>query len=75
MLGTVLALSVLGVLTLELFFIVSLVGFLVVVELTAPVAVSPRWRVRLRWLVLLGLALFGYVIVDRILETAPSGVF
>ena len=37
-LATVLALSLLGSLTLELVFVVSLIGFLVLVELTAPFA-------------------------------------
>ena len=43
-LGTILVLTLLDALTLELFFVVSLVGFLVIVELVAPQAVSPRWR-------------------------------
>lgn len=74
MLGAILLLAVLGSLSLELFFVVSLVGFLVVVELTAPYAVTPRWRSRLKWLILLGLVGFTYVVVRRILEILPPGV-
>lgn len=74
MLGTVLALALLGSLTYELFFVVSLIGFLVVVELTAPFAVTPRWRARLKWIVLVGLAVFGYIVLKRILEILPPGV-
>ena len=37
MLATVVVLATLESLTLELFFVLSLIGFLVVVELTAPV--------------------------------------
>ena len=74
LLATIVSLSVLGALSLELFFVVSLIGFLVVIELTAPFAVSPPWRRRLRWLVLLGLLVFGYVVVRRILAILPEGV-
>jgi len=74
MLGAVLALSLLGALELELFFVVSLIGFLVVVELTAPFNVTPRWRRRLKWLILLGLLVFAYVVVRRILAILPPEV-
>jgi hypothetical protein len=73
-LAAVLALTLLGSLEPELFFVVSLVGFLVVTELTAPFNVTPRWRSRLKWLIALGLAVFGYVVVQRILEILPQSV-
>lgn len=75
MLAAIVGLALLGSLTLELFFVVSLIGLLVVIELTAPVSVTPRWRKRLRWIILLGLLGFFYVVVRRILEILPSGVF
>jgi hypothetical protein len=75
MLATFLLLTALGAFSLELLFVVSLIGFLVVVELTAPFGVSPRWRRRLKWLILLGLIGFAYVVVQRILAILPSGVF
>lgn len=74
MLASLVVLTALGSLTLELFFVLSLIGFLVAVELTAPVAVTPRWRRRLPWLIALGLLAFGYVVVRRILEILPPGV-
>ena len=73
-LGALLVLSVLGSLSLELFFVVSLIGFLVVVELTAPFTVTPAWLRRLVWLIGIGLAVFGYIVVRRILEILPPGV-
>lgn len=72
--ATVVALALLGSLSLELFFVVSLIGFLVVIELTAPFTVTPQWRARLMWLVLLGLIAFAYVVVKRILAILPPGV-
>lgn len=74
MLAALLGLVVLDALTYEVFFVVSLIGFLVVVELTAPFNVTPRWRTRLRWLILVGLLIFGYIVLRRILEILPEGV-
>jgi len=74
LLGAALVLTLLGSLSVELFFVVALIGFLVVVELTAPFAVTPRWRGRLKWLIGLGLLVFGYIVVRRILAILPPGV-
>lgn len=75
MLAAALVLALLDALELELFFVVSLIGFLVVVELTAPFNVTPAWRARLKWIILVGLAGFGYIVIKRILEILPPGVF
>jgi hypothetical protein len=74
MLTVLLVLAVLNALTLELFFVVSFVGFLVLIELTAPFQVTPRWRSRLKWLILAGLLVFGVIVVRRILSILPPGV-
>ncbi len=74
MLGTVLVLSLLGALSYELFFVCSLIGLLIVTELTAPVAVTPEWRRRLRWIVAIGLVGFGIIVTRRVLEILPPGV-
>lgn len=74
MLASALVLSLLDSLTYELFFVVSLIGLLIVVELTAPFRVTPAWRRRLRWIILLGLLGFGYILVRRIIEILPAGV-
>lgn len=73
--GALLALVLLEAYSHELFFVVSLIGFLVVTELTAPFAITPAWRRRLRWIILVGLVGFAYVVVKRILEILPSGLF
>lgn len=74
MLATVVLLAALGSLSLELFFVLSLIGFLVVVELTAPIAVTPTWRRRLPWLIAMGLIVFGFIVIRRILEILPEGI-
>lgn len=74
MLAAVLALSLLDAVSLELVFVISLIGFLVVIELTAPFNVTPRWRRRLRWLVAVGLLVFGFIVVRRIIAILPEGM-
>lgn len=73
-LAAVLILMGLDALSYELFFVISLIGFLIVVELTAPLNVQPAWRRRLRWLIILGLIGFAYVVIKRILAILPPGV-
>lgn len=74
MVATVLVLSLLGSLSYEFFFVLSLLGLLVITELTAPVNVTPEWRVRLRWLTLLGLVGFAALILRRIMRLLPPEV-
>ena len=74
MIATVLVLTLLNALSYELVFVLSLIGFLVITELTALFNVTPTWRRRLRWLILLGLAGFAVIVVRRILEILPPEV-
>ena len=74
MLATALALALVGSLSLELFFVCSLIGLLIVTELTAPFNVTPAWRRRLRWVIALGLVGFAVIVVRRILEILPPEV-
>lgn len=74
MLGTALVLTVLDSLSFELFFLCSLIGLLVLVELTAPVNVAPRWRRRLPWLVAFGMVGFALYVIRRLLEILPPEV-
>lgn len=73
MLTTVFALSVLGELSIELFFTASLIGFLVITELTTPFNIRPEWRTRLKWIIFVGTAIFCYLVVRRVLEILPEG--
>ncbi len=74
MIATILVLSVLNAFSYELFLSVSLLGLLILTELTAPVTVRPEWRTRLRWLLLAGILGFAVLVVRRILEILPSGL-
>lgn len=72
--GSLLVLVLLDAFSYELFFVLALIGFLVVTELTAPFSITPTWRRRLRWLILLGLLGFAYIVIKRILAILPPGV-
>lgn len=74
MLAVILLLVVLDALELELVFVLSLIGLLIVVELTAPFNVTPRWRRRLIPIILLGLAGFAIIVIRRILAILPPGL-
>lgn len=73
-LSAMIALALLGSLSFELYFVVTLIGFLVVTELTAPFNLTPQWRSRLKWFILVGLIIFAYIVVRRILAILPEGV-
>ena len=68
LLATLVALVLVDALELELFFVVSLIGLLIITELTMPVNIRPQWQRRLRWLIVGGVAVFGYIILRRVLE-------
>lgn len=67
-------LALLGQLSLELFFVVSYLGFLAVVLSTTGRTTSPALRRRLLVLVVLGMVVFGVVFVGRVLQMLPRGM-
>jgi hypothetical protein len=73
-LGVALLLTLLDALSYELVFVTSLIGLLVITELTAPFAISPVWRRRLLFVIAGGLIVFAYIVIRRILEILPPGV-
>lgn len=66
MLATLVVLAGLDTLSFGLFFVLSLIGLLVVIEFTAPFNVTPTWRSRLKWLVALGVLGFAVIVFRRI---------
>lgn len=74
MLLAVFILTLLESVTLELVFVLSFIGFLVTVELTAPFTLTPHWRRRLKWITAVGLLVFAGIVIRRILAILPPGV-
>ena len=54
-------------LDIEIFFVLNLIGFLVLVELTTPFHFKPEWKNRLKWVVLAGVIGFSYVVIKKVL--------
>ena len=74
MLGVICILTLVGSISYELVFVLSLIGLLIVTELTAPIHITPQWRRRLLWLIGIGLLGFGFIVLRRILEILPPEV-
>ena len=55
-------------LDLEVFFVLSLIGLLVVVVLIDGAFSRPRYMRYLGYIIATGVALFAYIVVDKILE-------
>lgn len=74
MLASLFVLTLLGSLTLELLFVISFIGLLVLTELTAPFTITSAWRQRLKWLIGIALLVFVAIVLRRILTILPPGV-
>jgi hypothetical protein len=68
MLLGLIVLAVFDAVALDLFFSISFIGFLYLLEFTNSITIRPRWRTRLRLLLLLGLLGFGYIVYRRFQE-------
>ncbi|MHC3436913.1 hypothetical protein ACYJ1Y_02175 [Natrialbaceae archaeon A-gly3] len=75
MVATVLFLVVVGAFSPDLFVLLSVIGLVIVAEVTTPVNVAPAWHSRVRWL--LGVALVVFVILAswRLWVIVPPEVF
>lgn len=58
MVATVLGLVVIGAFSADLFVLLSVIGLVIVTEVTTPITVSPAWQSRLRWLLGVSLVVF-----------------
>lgn len=74
MVAVILSLSILGTFSYELFFVLSVLGFLIAVDLTQPIAAMPEWWLRARSVLALGLLGFALVVVRRLVEMMESGI-
>lgn len=74
MVAMILGLVLLASFSYELFFLLSVLGLLVVTGLTLPATVMPRWRVRLQWLIRIALVGVAIIVIRRILEILPPEV-
>ena len=57
-----------GNINLEYLFVLYFIGFLILYELFAASQLQPRWLKRLRWIVVLGLVVFGWIVYQKVIE-------
>lgn len=55
-------------LSLEYFFVLGLIGFLIIVELSGPYTVRPKWRLWVNIFILLGTIIFAIIVAKKVLE-------
>jgi hypothetical protein len=73
MVGGILALLLFDVFSLNAFAVVSFAGFVLLLEVTTPTNLSPRWRTRLRWVLAFGFLVMAYVAARRLWSLVPPG--
>lgn len=70
--ATVLLFAVFDLSSLELLYIVSLAGFLAIIEATAPAELSVVWRRRLLWIAIAGIVGFALIAARAMISLLPS---
>lgn len=68
-------LGLLGRLSIEYFFVLSLVGFLVILMLFGPFISRPGWRARASIVTLIGVLIFIVITLEKILTVLPIKLF
>ncbi len=54
-------------LSLEYFFVLCLIGFLIIIELSGPYTVRPGWRRRVNIFILAGTIIFAIIVALKVL--------
>ena len=52
----------------EIFFVLSLIGFLIIVELIAPKYIQPGYMQYLKYLLAAAIVVFGLIVAQKVLE-------
>ena len=60
--------------SLELIYILGLIGFHGTIEFTSPLTVQLQWRKRLRWVSVVSLVGFAVILFFRALDVLPAEV-
>lgn len=52
----------------EYFFVLCLIGFLIIVELSGPFTVRPAWRYRVNVVIMIGVIIFFLIVIKKVLD-------
>jgi hypothetical protein len=74
MVGSIFLLVALDALSSITFFFSSFIGFLILIEMTRIIHVTPQWRTRIRWITALGFIVVILITVYKIVSLLPSKV-
>jgi hypothetical protein len=55
-------------LSYEYFFVLCLIGFLIIVELSGPYTVRPKWRWWVNVFIVIGTAIFAIIVAQKVLD-------
>jgi hypothetical protein len=53
---------------LEIYFVLFLIGLLIVVELIDTISATPRYLSHLRYIIAVGVVIFGWIVATKVLE-------
>ncbi len=59
----------------EYFFVLCLIGFLIIVELSGPFTVRPKWRRRVNIVIIVGVLIFALVVAGKVLDILGMKLF
>jgi len=59
----------------EYFFVLCLIGFLIIVELSGPFTVRPEWRKRVNVAIVVGVFIFGLIVANKVLNILGIRLF
>jgi hypothetical protein len=52
----------------EIFFVLSLIGFLIIVELIAPKYIQPGYMRYIQYILVAGIVIFGVIVVQKVID-------
>jgi hypothetical protein len=68
-------LLVFDALSLELYFVLCLICFLVVAQMSGPFASRPRWRSRINTVIVVGIVVFVLIVIGKVLDILRIRIF
>lgn len=55
-------------LSYEYYFVLSLICFMVLIELSGPFSVKPQWKARANMIMIIGVLVFGIIVAKKLIE-------
>ena len=72
---TITAMALLGNMDPSIFFIICLLGFLIIFDITGPYTVRPKWKSRVYILTIIGIAIFAIIASQKLYDIIGARFF